>query len=380
MRTTSVAAAAVSLALTLTASPLLGPVTSASAAATPTSVPDGGGPPVTRTATASTTHAAKPKKHKKKHHKHKKKRKKKQAKVLQPSATKPITVLPTPSTATPTPTPTPMPTPLPTVLPTPDSEATTACGDGITIIDATPYVCTFDDEFDETELDRTKWAVNVGLPTGGPDYACTVDDPRYINVADGALHLTMAKVDTPVPCSPGYAPASIEAPTISSYHLFSQQYGRFEARVRTTATTAPGLHEAFWLWPDDRYSEINWPTSGEIDVAETYSNYPLIAIPFLHYSEEVVHPPWTIGVNTAMCAAVRGVWNTYTLDWTATSITISINGIPCLVNTSADPAFAKRYIVALSMALGDSANAATAATPFPATTDVDYVRVWQRTS
>jgi hypothetical protein len=31
----------------------------------------------------------------------------------------------------------------------------------------------------------------------------------------------------------------------------------------------------------------------------------------------------------------------------------------------------------LSQALGGGVNAATAATPFPATTDVDYVRVWQ---
>jgi beta-glucanase (GH16 family) len=209
----------------------------------------------------------------------------------------------------------------------------TSCG--YTVINGKLSRCTFDDEFSSTSLDRKKWVVNTGFVSGDATaYACTVDDPRYISVSGGALHLTAAQVSTPVPCN-GAAPANFEAPTISTWHLFSQQYGRFEVRMRNTATSQPGLQESFWLWPDDRYSVINWPVTGEIDVSETYSSYPTMVIPYLHYGLNDNGGPIP-GVNTSWdCTAQRGVWNTYTLDWTPTSMTISVNGTTCLVNTSA---------------------------------------------
>ncbi|BBH18047.1 hypothetical protein Back2_23340 [Nocardioides baekrokdamisoli] len=249
-----------------------------------------------------------------------------------------------------------------------------ACG--YNIINSRLYKCTFDDEFNSTKLDTSKWVVSTGFVTGDASaYACTVNDPRYINVSGGSLHLTAAQVSTPVPCN-GYPASNYEAPTVSTWHLFSQQYGHYEIKMRTTATTAPGLQESVWMWPDDRYSAVNWPVSGEIDVAETYSNYPGLAIPYLHYSA-TDNGGAVPGTNTAWnCNAQRGVWNTYTVDWTATSITVGINGTTCLVNTSADPAFQKRYIMAISQALGSGTDALTSGTPLPATTDVDYVRVW----
>lgn len=249
---------------------------------------------------------------------------------------------------------------------------------GYTVIGGKAYRCTFDDEFSTTRLDTTKWIVNTGFVTGSPTgYGCTVNDPRYVYVSNGALHLTAARSTTPVPCNNGYAPSHYEAPTVSTWHTFSQQYGRFEVRMRTTATIAPGLQEDFWMWPDDRYATINWPTSGEIDVAETYSNYSGLAIPYLHYTATDNLGP-VPGVNTAWtCVAQRGVWNTYDLDWTSTTLTISVNGTTCLVNNSADPAFQKRYLMMLSQAIGLGTNAMTPATTLPATTDVDYVRVWQ---
>ena len=57
---------------------------------------------------------------------------------------------------------------------------------------------------------------------------------------------------TALPCANGLPATPYRAGMVSTYHLFSQQYGRFEARFRTTASTAPGLQESWWLWPDDR--------------------------------------------------------------------------------------------------------------------------------
>lgn len=257
--------------------------------------------------------------------------------------------------------------------------ATDACGVQPLKPDGTPWSCTFDDEFSGTTLDRTKWTPQTVFGTGGfTGRACYLDSPAVIAVANGSLNLTVRKLNRTVTCSTGGGVLSTRyvAGMVSTYHLFSQQYGRFEVRMKTRATTAPGLHEAFWMWPDDRYSTIDWPDSGEIDVAETYSVYPDLVMPYLHYSADAggSQP----GVNTAWdCAASRGVWNTYTLVWGPSRIEILVNGTPCLVNTSGDPAFMKRYILALTAALGSGKNGLTWQTPLPATTSIDYVRAWQ---
>ena len=167
---------------------------------------------------------------------------------------------------------------------------------------------------------------------------------------------------------------------VSTYHKWSQKYGRFEARVKTTATTASGLHEAFWLWPDTRYPEGQgeWPTNGEIDVAETYSNHSDLIVPFLHTVLDTLGSILTGSTanTTYSCRAERGVYNTYTLEWTPDRLEIFVNGRSCLVNTSGNEAFNKRYIMAFTQALGAEGNDVTASTTVPATMSIDYVHAW----
>jgi len=265
-----------------------------------------------------------------------------------------------------------MPAPAPTLY--------DACGARPRKADGSAWSCTFHDDFDGSALDRTKWVPQTAFLTGDATagVACYVDDPDNVAVADGSLRLTIRKEEAAVPC--GWSGSSIASPytagSISTYHLFSQQYGRFEARMRNTASSVAGLHEAFWLWPDDRVpSTVSWPTAGEIDIAETYSVQPNLAVPFLHYSADSGGPQ--PGLNTAYCTAYRGRWNTYTLEWGPSRIAILVNGRTCLVNTSGNSAFMKPYIVALTAALGVRNNVLTSSTPIPATTSVDYVRVWR---
>ena len=239
------------------------------------------------------------------------------------------------------------------------------------------WECTFADDFNGRSLDRTKWVPQTNMASGTTAArACYVDSPSNVAVARGELRLTVRKAQTPVVCRG--AAAAYTAGSVSTYHRFSQQYGRFEARIKVASTQAPGLQEAFWLWPDDRVpSETLWPVAGEIDIVETYSLYPHLAVPFLHYTSNDNGGPRP-GVNTAWdCAAERGVYNTYSLTWTPTTLTIDVNGKTCLVNTTGDAAFQKPYIVAFTSALGLGGNALTSATPIPATMSVDYLRVWR---
>jgi beta-glucanase (GH16 family) len=256
-----------------------------------------------------------------------------------------------------------------------------ACGVRPRKADGTYWSCSFDDEFSGTRLDRTKWVPQTIFATGDATsgYACYDDDPSVVSVGGGTLNLSVRKNATALPCANGLPATPYRAGSVSTYHLFSQQYGRFEARFKTTATSQPGLQESWWLWPDDRdpLAQLTWPFNGEIDIAEDYSVYPDLGIPFLHYGQTDNGGPIP-GTNTSWsCAAPRGVYNTYTLEWTATQLVVSINGQTCLVNTSGDSAFRKHYILDLTQALGTGADVRTASTPLPATMNVDYVHVWK---
>ncbi|MCX6398006.1 MAG: glycoside hydrolase family 16 protein [Propionibacteriales bacterium] len=266
------------------------------------------------------------------------------------------------------------------VVVAPTVVATDACGTVVKKADGTAWSCTLRDDFSGSALNRGTWTPQTKFAMGTQAaHTCYADDPSTISVANGALNLTMRKVATPVSCTFGgmSGPTDYVSGGVMSYRLFSQQYGRFEARIKNTATTAPGLHEAFWLWPDDRYSDGTvWPYAGEIDISETYSAYPTLTIPFLHYSADVFGT--LLGTNTAWnCSAIRGSWTTYTLEWSAKKVEIFVNGRRCLTNTSGDPAFAKPYIMALTQGMGATGNVYDGRAPLPATMSVDYVKVWK---
>ncbi len=267
-----------------------------------------------------------------------------------------------------------------TVTVTPIPVPTDACGPVLRKPDGAAWSCSFNDEFNGSVLDASKWTAQTAFATGTQAvHACYLDDPSTIRVADGYLDLTLRAVAAPVSCSFGSltGPTNYVSGGVMTYRKFGQQFGRFEARIKTTATIYPGLKEAFWLWPDDRVASTEiWPDAGEIDISETYSKYPSRTVPFLHYSADSLGN--LLGVNTAWdCLAQRGSWNTYTLEWSAAKVEIFVNGTSCLTNTSGDPAFAKPYIMALTQGLGFAGNEYDGRAPIPATMSVDYIRVWK---
>jgi len=259
------------------------------------------------------------------------------------------------------------------------------------------WTCSFDDEFDGTAVDTAKWTVqqtaNSGFNQAG---ACYVDDPANVSESGGLLHLTVRRV-TPFTCpSPlGDFTTGYTGGEVTTWNTFSQTYGRFEVRAQLPATTAKGLQETFWLWPVNDLKYGAWPSSGEIDFAEFYSQYAGWVIPYIHY----YYNPWTVSwatntnVVTALpapynqpgmnCRIDQGGFNTYTVTWLPNQITIQVNGQDCIVdnyhasNLSGAAPFDQPYFLALTQALGMTTNAPDASTPLPATTDVDYVRVWK---
>jgi len=253
------------------------------------------------------------------------------------------------------------------------------------------WTCTFDDEFDAstgdaTALNTSWWVPQVTATSGyttGPlgNEACYVNSPNNISVSGGALHLTARKEAAPFTCA-GLITTQYTAGMVSTYNTFNQTYGRFEVRAFLPQTTAAGLQETLWLWPvNDTLYGPAWPDSGEIDFSEFYSEYATLDIPYIHYN-------YNASTNTPTaynCQINPAQYNDYAVVWTPGTLNITINGNPCLTDnyipddglTSPAP-FNQPFFIALTQALGIGTNTFNpATTPLPATTSIDYVRVWK---
>ncbi len=266
--------------------------------------------------------------------------------------------------------------PLVVAKPKPPAPPADACGARPAKRSGGWYACTFVDGFDGTSLDRTRW---TGHQFYGAGNRCVLDNPDTVAVAGGSLRLSAVRATgaNACPVRPDGSQGTYSSGWVSTHGAWSQQYGRFEARMKVQATTMPGLHEGFWMWPDARYgSDTNWPITGEIDIAETYSEKPHLAVPFLHYSDDAKGP--VDGLNTAWnCRTTRGEWHNYALEWTADRLEIFVDGRTCLVNTAGAPTFRKRFIIAFTQLLGINTNDYDGRVRLPATMQVDWVKAWR---
>jgi beta-glucanase (GH16 family) len=260
--------------------------------------------------------------------------------------------------------------------------------------DGAQWTCTFDDEFDATTGDasalNTSWwtpqvTATSGYTTGWPYVACYVDSPNNISVSDGALHLTARQESAPFSCAG--AGTQYTSGMVSTTGHFSQTYGRFEVRAKLPPATVPGLQETLWLWPVDDKRYGSWPGSGEIDFSEFYSQYSNLDIPYIHYDYDKTttdHATNTNVVTAYNCTIDISQYNDYAVTWSPGTISITVNGATCLIdnyvpsNVSSPAPFDQPFFISLTQALGVGTNAFNpSSTPLPATTSVDYVRVWK---
>jgi beta-glucanase (GH16 family) len=165
--------------------------------------------------------------------------------------------------------------------------------------------------------------------------------------------------------------------------LFSQAYGRFEARIRIPA--GQGMWPAFWMLGNDITSN-GWPKCGEIDIMEDIGKEPGT----VHGS---LHGPSTIGRTsdtTAPFSLPAGQnfaddFHLYAVEWEPNTIRFYVDAsLYATFNSSQWPAggtwvFDHPFFIILNVAVGgDWPGPPDGTTVFPQQMLVDYVRVYSK--
>lgn len=245
--------------------------------------------------------------------------------------------------------------------------------------------CVLSDEFDGSQLDLTRWSVvatadtdfSSGIP---PTYACYVHDPRVVSVAGGYLHLSVVEVDDEFQCGGAASqPTDYLGGAVSTENRLAQTYGRYEIRARFPTDDDEGLQSSLILQPDELVYGLS---SGEIDIAEYYTQWPDRVIPHVRYDDSGDDSTAT----TDTCSIDNpDQFHRYTLEWTPEHIKVFVDGRQCLSTTWSEGTTLKRpapfdqpFVLTMFQAWGASSAAPDDddLPDIPATMQVDYVHIW----
>lgn len=242
------------------------------------------------------------------------------------------------------------------------------------------WVTVWEDDFDGPALDP-RWTVEHSTfgHAGGSVHCYT---PANVAIGDGFLRLS-GQPET-VDCPDGNGVREFTSGMVRARGAtggIDTEGTAWRVDVRMRAPSGQGLWPAAWLGPDsDAYGP--WPQSGEIDIVEVLGRDPGTAVGTLHWAEGAVHEQLA---GTVAQAAEE--FHTYTVEWSGTGFEWSLDGVPYhQVTTWAVPPgaafpapFDRSFELRLNLAIGGRwPGMPDATTPWPATLEIDWVRVQQR--
>jgi len=232
----------------------------------------------------------------------------------------------------------------------------------------------FDDEFRGTRLDRHHWSTCYWWGRRG----CTIGTdgelewyrPREVVVSRGTARL-IARRRT-VHGSDGRTHPFVSGmistgpPPGRRRPKFAFRYGWVQARIRVPV--GRGLWPTFWLLPANR-SDLP-----EIDVMEILGQTADEVHLHLHFTRAGRESE--VGVVRRE-RGTRGRWHVYGIHWTPSRLTWTLDGRRVFQVTGSAVPHVRMYLLADLAVGGGYPGPPDAATRFPATLRIDWVRVWR---
>ena len=137
------------------------------------------------------------------------------------------------------------------------------------VADPNRWQLTFEDHFNGTSLDTTKWEAATENRQGGKSAWA----PNQVSVSDGSLRLGITKVVNP---DTGeilrYDCGAVRGrKDYTTTYFFKQKYGYYEARYKLPANINKDYWASFWLMAGPVISTTETKVGMEIDIMESFT-------------------------------------------------------------------------------------------------------------
>jgi beta-glucanase (GH16 family) len=240
---------------------------------------------------------------------------------------------------------------------------------------------TWSDDFDGpagAAPDGSKWAHDTGGSGWGNNELEYYTNSTSNAALDGQGHLLItARQENPAGYQCWYGSCTYTSARLLTSGHFTQQYGRFEARIKLPR--GQGMWPAFWMLGDN-IGSVGWPGSGEMDVMENIGREPST-------NHGSMHGPGYSGGNPltgtySINGAFADDFHTFAVDWGPNIAQFSVDGNVYETHTPADTngnpwVFDHPFFMLLNVAVGGNwPGSPDGSTQFPQTMAVDYVHVY----
>lgn len=231
----------------------------------------------------------------------------------------------------------------------------------------------------QSGLDTTKWTAVDGAWIDQPngDQICNLQSA--VTVSDGVLTLTAKHQTVVCPGGIDYGPYRRDWTGGTVYaKSFSFLYGSIEARIKSAGY---GVHSGLlWLmgsgcqpimYKHSNWCNHTWPNpNNEIDIAEIKPASGGLTTVYQNFLGDtgVWHD------SSAITSDVSQNWHVYRLDWSASSLVFSIDGVATTTFDSEIPS--RPMFPIISTEFEDASGGKPNPADFPQTIQVDYVKVW----
>jgi beta-glucanase (GH16 family) len=250
------------------------------------------------------------------------------------------------------------------------------------------YTLTWSDEFngpDDSTPDPKKWTYDLGGGGwGNQELESYTNRRENARIDHGNLVITARR--EAFTGADGIA-REYTSTRLNSQGLFTQAYGRFEARIKIPQ--GQGMWPAFWMLGED-FPTAGWPRCGEIDIMENVGKEPGTVHGSLH------GPGGQTGVSGATAHDLTKIFSlpggqryaddfhVYALEWEPKAARFYSDSNLYATFTPEDMSagswvFDHPFFLILNLAIGgDWPGSPDETTTFPAEMRVDYVRVYNR--
>jgi beta-glucanase (GH16 family) len=243
-----------------------------------------------------------------------------------------------------------------------------------TVLDG-EYVLVWNDEFEDSFIDNSKWNFEIGTGNwgwGNGESQFYTDNSDNAYIENGKLVIKAINEN--------YSGSNYTSARMTTRNKGDFTYGKISARIKVPG--AGGTWPAFWMMPTNSVYG-GWPNSGEIDIMEHYGCNPDDVHSTVHnntYNWNGGIPPTSYSTFTNATSD----FHIYELEWDEDTMIFHVDDIYLGTYFRTNSGwqqwpYDQDFYIILNLAIGSHfMQCDTENNLFPQTLEVDYVRVYQK--